>query len=147
MGQARDTMNRLTEAVFRKDMDAMKALYAPDAVVDTPDQGTLRGRDAIAAYVGELMAAFPDATYETTHEHESGDVAIDEGFMVGTHTSPLAGPDGEIAPTGKSVRLRACDVAVVKDGLVTEWRLYFDQLEFLGQLGLLAQEEGAPASS
>lgn len=137
MGQARDTMNRLTDAVFRKDMDALKSLYAPDAVIETPDQGTLRGRDAIASYVGELMAAFPDASYEAVHEHESGDIAIDEGFMVGTHTGPLAAPDGEeIAPTGKSIRLRACDVATVKDGLVTEWRLYFDQLDFLSQLGL-----------
>jgi ketosteroid isomerase-like protein len=140
VGEARDTMNRLTEAVFGKDMEAMKALYAPDAVVETPDQGVLRGRDAIAAYVGELMAAFPDASYEAVHEHESGDVAIDEGFMVGTHTGPLAGPDGEeIAPTGKSVRLRACDVATVRDGLVTEWRLYFDQMDFLAQLGLLGE--------
>jgi len=144
MGQARDTMNRLTETLFSKDMDALKQLYAPEAVMETPDQGPVRGRDAIASYVGELMAAFPDASYETGYEHESGDNAIDEGFFVGTHTGPLAGPDGEsIAPTGKAVRMRACDVASIKDGLVTQHRLYFDQIDFLGQLGLLPEQERA----
>ena len=108
MGQARDTMNRVTEAIFSKDSEAIKNMYTPDAVMETPDQGPVRGRDAIAAYLGEFIAAFPDASYETAYEHESGDNAIDEGFLVGTHTGPLAGPDGEsIAPTGKAVR-HAC---------------------------------------
>jgi hypothetical protein len=88
-------------------MEALKQLYAPDAVMETPDQGSVRGRDAIAAYVGELMTAFPDASYQTGYE--SGDDAIDEGFFVGTHT-PLAGPDGEgIAPTGKAEFAAAAD--------------------------------------
>jgi ketosteroid isomerase-like protein len=131
-------MNRLTETLFSRDMDALKELYAADAVLETPDQGQVRGRDAIVAYVGEFITAFPDASYETAYEHESGDDAIDEGFFVGTHTGPLSGPDGEsIAPTGKSVRMRACDVASVRDGLVTNHRFYFDQVDFLGQLGLL----------
>jgi ketosteroid isomerase-like protein len=36
------------------------------------------------------------------------------------------------------VRQRECDVATVRDGLVTSHRFYFDQLDFLGQLGLAA---------
>ena len=141
MGHARDTMNRLTETLFSRDMDALKELYASDAVLETPDQGPVRGRDAIVAYVGEFIAAFPDASYETAYEHESGDDAIDEGFFVGTHTGPLVGPDGEsIAPTGKSVRMRACDVASIRDGLVTNHRFYFDQMDFLEQLGLLPDQ-------
>ena len=144
MSQARDTMNRLTDTLFSKDAEAIKQIYAPDAVMETPDQGTVRGREAIAAYLGELMTAFPDARYESAHEHESGDVAIDEGFFVGTHTGPLPGPDGEtIAPTGKAVRMRACDIATIRDGLVTQHRLYFDQMDFLGQLGLLPQEDAS----
>jgi hypothetical protein len=32
----------------------MKALYAPDAVAETPGQGTINGRDQIAAYLAEF---------------------------------------------------------------------------------------------
>jgi hypothetical protein len=71
------------------------------------------------------------------HAHESGNTAIDEGYFVGTHTGPLPSPTGEsIPPTGKAVRVRACDIATVENGVVTSHRFYFDQMEFLGQLGL-----------
>jgi ketosteroid isomerase-like protein len=137
MGEAREVMDRLTEAVFKKDREALTALYAPDAVAETPDQGTISGRDAIDAYLGELFEAFPDASYESVHEHESGDTAIDEGYFVGTNTGPLIGPTGEtIEGTGNSVRIRACDIATVESGVVTSHRFYFDNMDFLGQLGL-----------
>src|SRR3954453_10674555 len=37
----------------------VESLPAPDALAETPDQGTIRGRDAIAAYLAEFGAAFP----------------------------------------------------------------------------------------
>jgi len=137
MGEARQVMDRVTETAFDEDQEAVKKLYAPDAVAETPDQGTVRGPDAIAAWFGQFSAAFPDASWESAHKHESGNVAIDEGYVVGTHTGPLAMPGGEsIPPTGKSVRVRGCDAATVEDGLVKSHRFYFDQMELLGQLGL-----------
>jgi ketosteroid isomerase-like protein len=136
MGEARDVMDRLTKALFSKDLEAVKELYAPDAVAETPDQGTIRGRDAIVAYLGEMMAAFPDSSYESAQEHESGDTAIDEGYFAGTNTGPLATPAGDIPATGRRVRVRACDALTVKDGLATSHRFYFDRVDFLEQLGL-----------
>ena len=61
MGEAREVMDRLTDAAVKGDSEALKALYAQDAVAETPDQGTITGRDQIAAYLGEFSAAFPDA--------------------------------------------------------------------------------------
>ena len=137
MGEARQVMDRVTEAAFAEDQDALKKLYAPDAVAETPDQGTVSGADAIAAWFGQFATAFPDASWESVHNHESGNVAIDEGYVVGTHTGPLPMPGGEsIPPTGKSVRVRGCDAATVEQGLVTSHRFYFDQMELLEQLGL-----------
>lgn len=141
MGEAREVMDRVTKAFFSKDLEAAKDLYAPDAVAETPDQGTISGREAIIAYIGEMVAAFPDAEYESAHEHEAGDTAIDEGYFVGTHTGPLSTPTGESIPaTGKRVRLRAIDAATVENGVVTSHRFYFDQMEFLSQLGLAPEE-------
>ena len=103
----------------------------------TPDQGELRGRDQIVAYHRELREAFPDARYEQVAAHETGNVAIDEGFVVGTHAGALTGLSGDVAATDKHVRVRACDVATVEDGVITNHRFYFDQLELLNQLGLV----------
>ena len=140
MGEARNLMNRITEAVVDGDAEALRSVYAPEAVIETPDAGSLTGHDAIIDYLMQFAEAFPDASWESRQEHETGDTAIDEGYFVGTHSGPLTAPTGEtIEPTGKHVRLRACDVATVSGGRVTTHRFYFDQMEFLGQLGLVPE--------
>ena len=140
MGEAREVMNRITAALDAQDVEAAAECYATDAVAETPDQGQIRGRDAIAEYFRQLTDAFPDVRYEPQHGHESANVAIDEGYVVGTHTAPLSLPSGESVPaTGKEIRVRSCDIVSVEDGLVTSHRFYFDQMEFLGQLGLLPE--------
>jgi ketosteroid isomerase-like protein len=137
MGEPRKVMNRVTEAVTSNDLETLKELYAQNAVIETPDQGTISGRDAIVAYLGGFAAAFPDLSWESTHEHESGNTAIDEGYVLGTHTGTLEAPTGESIPaTGKRLRVRSIDAATVENGVVTSHRFYFDQLDFLGQLGL-----------
>jgi ketosteroid isomerase-like protein len=137
MGQAREVMDRVTEAAMSNDAETLKQPYAPDAVAETPDAGTLRGGEAITAWFTGFAEAFPDASWESSQAHECGDTAIDEGYLVGTHTGSLRLPDEQSIPaTGKSVRIRGCDAATVQNGRVTSHRFYFDQVEFLGQLGL-----------
>jgi steroid delta-isomerase-like uncharacterized protein len=132
----RSWIDSLTRAV-KGDSEALKALYAKDAVAETPDQGTITGRDQIAAYLGEFSAAFPDAAWEDRYKHEAGDTAIDEGHFVGTYTGSMKGPNGETIPaTGRRVRARECDVVTVENGVVTSHRFYFDVQDWLTQLGL-----------
>jgi ketosteroid isomerase-like protein len=94
----------------------------------TPDQGEIRGRDAIRGYLKGQVDGFPDGGYEYIQKHEAGNVAIDEGYLTGTHTGSLAMPTGEsFAPTGKQIRVRRCDIASVQGGLITAHRFYFDR--------------------
>jgi len=138
VGEARKVLDRITGAMTSHDLEALGRMYAPDAVAVTPDQGEIRGREQIVNYLEQFNDAFPDLRFEPLHAHESGDTAIDEGFVVGTHTEPLPMPNGEsLPPTGRQIRVRSVDVATVEDGAVTSHRFYFDQMEFLGQLGLL----------
>ncbi len=140
MGQAREVMDRLNKAMEAKDKETLARSYAADAVAYTPDKGELRGRDAITSYLFELWDAIPDVRYEQTGRHEAGDVAIDEGIVIGTNTGPLLMPSGEtMEPTGKQLRIRSCDVATVENGEITSHRFYFDQVEFLSQLGLMEE--------
>jgi len=98
VGEAREVMDRVTDAILKGDSEALKALYAQDAVAETPDQGTITGRDQIAAYFREFVAAFPDNAWEERYKHEAGDTAIDEGYIVGTNTGSMTGPNGETFP-------------------------------------------------
>ena len=82
MGEAREVMDRVTDAILKGDLEALKGLYAQDAVAETPDQGAITGRGQIAAYLAEFGTAFPDSSWEERYKHEGGDTAIDEGVFV-----------------------------------------------------------------
>jgi ketosteroid isomerase-like protein len=146
MGQAREVMDGITNAVVMGDEAALRQLYAADAVAETPDVGRIQGGGAIAEYLMSFPRAFPDASWEALATHECDDTAIDEGWFVGTHTGALSTPDGEIAPTNKRLRLRECDVLTVKDGVAVSHRFYYDQLEFMTQLGLMESTTSAVAA-
>jgi ketosteroid isomerase-like protein len=138
VGEAREVMDRVTEAVRAQDIEALKNLYAEDAVLETPDRGKIEGREEAVEYMAEFARAFSDIEFESLRKYESGDTAIDEGVFVGTHSEALVGPDGqEIPPTGKRIRVREADSATVEGGAVMSHRFYFDQMDFLAQLGLL----------
>ncbi|MFD0369583.1 MULTISPECIES: ester cyclase [unclassified Streptomyces] len=140
MGEARDVMDRLTEAVTHSDLTTLAELYAEDAVAVTPDEGELHGRDAIVEYWRTMTESIPEATFTPLHQYETDDTAIDEGIFSGVNTGPIQLPDGETLPaTGRTVTIRGTDLATVRDGRIESYRLYFDQMEFLDQLGLLPQ--------
>lgn len=142
MGQAREVMDRLTDALTaHPDMKAIGELYAEDAVAFTPDEGEIRGRDRIVEYWRQMTEAVPEARFETLHAYETGDTAIDEGIFSGRNTGPLQLPNGEtLPPTQKEIRIRGVDIATVANGKIVDYRLYFDEMDFLGQLGLLPEE-------
>jgi steroid delta-isomerase-like uncharacterized protein len=133
---ARQTFDRLTAAVNTHDAEAAARCYGADAVMVSPE-GEVKGRDQIAAWHRQYVEAFPDLRITSRNKFGSGDEVADEWSLTGTNTGPLAMPDGTSIPaTGKSVSLRGCDAATVKDGQIVNHRLYYDQLEMLTQLGL-----------
>jgi ketosteroid isomerase-like protein len=137
MGEARAVMDRVTDAAFSGDVEALRDCYADDVTAVTPDAGELQGPEAIIGWIAQFTEAMPDARWESVYKHEAGDTAIDEGYVVGTNTGPLQLPTGEtLAATGKRVRVRGSDAATVQNGRITSHRFYYDQMEFLGQLGL-----------
>ena len=136
MGQARETMDRITEAILAGDRDVLRQQYADDAVGEAPDAGRLEGGDAIVEYVLSFRQAFPDLSWEAEATFESTDSALDEGRLVGTHTGTLSSPEGDVPPTGKRLRLRECDVITVRDGRAVSHRFHYDRLDLASQLGL-----------
>lgn len=143
MGRARELLDRCTAGVLAGNLAALRQVYAQDAVAESPD-GRLVGSDAIAEWLIGFGRAFPDLSIELTATLESGDRAIDEGYVVGTNTGPLTTPDGEMPATGKAIRVRECDVLTERDGVAISHHFYWDQLDFLAQLGLAEQTINLP---
>jgi ketosteroid isomerase-like protein len=149
MTEAREVMDQLldrdnwltTVGLEDRDLEAAAKLLASDVVAVTPGVGQIEGRERLVDHTRQFMDAFPDLQYESRHKYESGNAAIDLGRYVGTNTGPLPLPSGESIPaTGKIVKLRSCAIATVEGGLITHYEIYFDQMEMLGQLGLLPDQ-------
>jgi ketosteroid isomerase-like protein len=138
MGEARELMDRLTEETLGGNLDALRDIYAPDCVATTPDAGTLNGVDAVIEWNRTYLEAFSDLRYESMQKFETAECAVDQGELIGTHTGTLKSPDGQnIPPTGKQVRTRSADIATVRNGKIVRHDFYYDQLDFLSQLGLM----------
>ena len=130
---------KVQEVYDSRDMAAFAQLYAEDATLFMPGEPEpIQGREAIEKNQAAAFRAMPDMSVKFTLISISGKYIVFEGVSQGTFTGPLATPAGDIPPTGKSASLRlACILKVNADGLVEEDRTYFDNLDFMKQLGLI----------
>jgi len=136
------------EAMRRSDageLDGFVALQAPDCTWSTPS-GELHGRDELREYLGVWLAGFPtDRVHALDRVVEIDGTVYAEGTFNGVNEGEMATPQGVLPATGRPVAMRFAivvdvDVAAGWAGAV---RLYFDQLGFLGQLGLLPEPTAA----
>ena len=139
MANARQTVERHIAAFNAKDQDAEP--WSADAELVTPG-GRFEGREQVLGFLKVYWDAFPDARLEITRSIEDGELATVEGMMIGTQTGALQTPDGEIPPTGRGVQIRWMSMYEVRGDEIASEHLYFDQVEFMTQLGVMS---GAPA--
>jgi ketosteroid isomerase-like protein len=122
------------------DIDAALSACSEELETVDPGMGTVYGIDPFREYLQTFKRAMPDAGAIVEQLYETGDSVIVEGRFVGTHTGPLATPDGDIDPTGASVDLRFADVSRVVAGRIVSYHTYYDQLDLLTQLGLMGAD-------
>lgn len=121
------------DAFNAHDIDAFRAVWADDVVERFPD-GSVTGKEALAAYMQELFAALPDARMELVSVAEAGQEVFIQWKLTGTHTG--AAFQG-IATTGKSLALDGFDRITVRDGRMASNFVVFDRMQFGQQLGML----------
>lgn len=136
MPDARDVILKHIAAVNDRDSDAEP--WAADAELVAPG-GHANGRDAVIGLLGVFHEAFPDIHLEIKQLLTDGPAAAAEGTLTGTHAGVLHAPNGDVAPTGRAVELRWAAVYVTEGETLKSEHLFFDQMDFLGQLGLLPQ--------
>jgi steroid delta-isomerase-like uncharacterized protein len=128
------------EAIARRDVEAMAALWAPDGVDHIAGQVDAAGPDGVRAYFRELFAAFPDLALTVRSTVAAGDREAVHWTATATHLGPLWG----VEPTGARVELEGIDILQVRDGLIVRNDAVVDSLSVAREVGLLPNG-GSPA--
>jgi uncharacterized protein (TIGR02246 family) len=110
-------MRTFTACIDARDLDALVALYEPDAVFEPQAGVVVHGHDAIRVALAELLAAEPTMTATTVQVLEAGDIAlvINEWSMTGT------------APDGSEIRQGGCSADVVRRQADGGWLVVVDK--------------------
>jgi steroid delta-isomerase-like uncharacterized protein len=138
MADVIEIARRHDDAFNSHDADRRVAIEAPDIEFVMPGGVTLRGHDQVKEVVRAFWEALPDARISPDDLVAAGNVVVVEGTIAGTHTGTFRTPQGEIPPSGNPVTLRYAAVKRFRDDRLVSEHLYFDQLEFLQQLGALS---------
>lgn len=120
------------------DISRLVELMSPDVEFTDPT-GTSRGRAAMAERLTAQAEAFSQNHTEIKTLANCSDTVTLELVVTTTHTGTLRAPQGDVPATGKTISIPYCNVVRIEAGLVDSVHLYFDQLEFMAQLGLLPQ--------
>lgn len=124
-------------AYNEKNWDRIRTLLTSDFVYD--EVGTQRktqGIDQVISLWQGWATALPDSKCTFNHAVVSGNTVVLELTWQGTHKGQLQTPKGPIAPTGKRIEIRACDVVQLEGEKTKLQRHYFDMGTLLQQLGV-----------
>ena len=121
--EAQGILEHHRHALNRHDIDALTAMYAEDAVLESPMFKTVRGRAAIGESFERLFALFPD--YSITMRDPlfiwEGDRAAEFSTVTGTQRVALFG----LPPTGQPIEYHAARLFAFRDSLIAhEQRIY-----------------------
>ena len=134
MPDARDVI--LKHIAAFNDRDSAADPWAADAEMTAPG-AQISSRDAVIGFIGVFQEAFPDLRLDVKQLLSDGTAAAAEGTMTGTHDGVFHTPNGDVAPTGRAIELRWAAVYATDGETLKSEHLFFDQMELLGQLGLL----------
>lgn len=136
MGDLESSVRKFYERFSAGDLDGASSVFHDDVVTVEPGIGRAETLAEWRAYGEAFRRACPDAHMAVHSLVESGDTVAVEATFAGTFTGPLASPQGEIPPTGVAFELAFGDFFHFRDGRVSEHHVYYDQVAFMGALGL-----------
>jgi hypothetical protein len=135
-----ETFDTLDFVVFtNQEWTRLHESHDKDVVVNWPDGHQTNGIDV---HIKDLKALFVYAPDTAIKVHPikfgSGEFTAVTGVMTGTFTKPMPAGDGKlIQPTGKAFSIPMCTVGHWKNGVMVEEWLYWDNLTYLKQIGIM----------
>ena len=140
MADAKQVASAYFDAIARRDVEAMAALWAPDGEEHIAAQVDAIGPGGVREYFTALFAALPDLDTEVRSTVSEGDLAAVHWVASGTQLGSLWG----VEPTGARVSFEGIDMLRVRDGLIVRNDAVPDSMSVARQLGLLP-DGGSPA--
>lgn len=137
-GMGEQLAKTFVAGVASRDPATWAAMFTDDARYSIPDAPEpVRGREALDAMASMFFTAFPDMEFEVRRVIEQGNVVVLEAATMGTFTGPMATPEGDVPPTGRSYVTPLVAICELTDtGLIAECREYYDPAGFAAQIGL-----------
>jgi steroid delta-isomerase-like uncharacterized protein len=120
-------------------VDAMDAAMSPGVRRDAPGEASDAANLAeLKEVVLSMRAAYPDARVTLDDAYYLEDLSFGFWTFTGTNTG-----EGDMPPTGASVRISGLTVLRFADGRITEEIVYFDNADWLSQLGFTFEPPAA----
>lgn len=131
-------VRRFEDAYNRHDAAAVGACLALDAEGHDPSiPKPMQGREALVAWYRKATTIFPDLKIELVRSTADGLMVAVEYVETSTQKGSFPGRDGKPAQaSGKKISHRMCVVYRIEGGLIKEFRIYFDVLGVMAQLGM-----------
>lgn len=143
MADAREVGAKFVEAFNAHDEARIRELNGENVVFEAPGDVRIEGRDAATEYAMAWLRAFPDAQLIVNNEFADGDWVAQEFTFEGTHEGTLSSPTGDIPATHNRLNGRGAQIFKVEGEVVTNTRLYYDQVQLMTQLGLMPEAVSA----
>jgi steroid delta-isomerase-like uncharacterized protein len=112
----------------------LDSVYADNAVLHTLPE--TKGKVNCAAYYKNYVTGFSNRQFIVKEILASGNKLVKYWQFKGKHTGDFFG----IPATNKDVDVIGCTIATIVNGKITEEQDFFDNLEFLQQLGLMPRQ-------
>jgi ketosteroid isomerase-like protein len=106
-----DLCDQLFSAIMRGDIDAVRAIYSPDAVIWHNNDQIEETPDRNLRVLGWVTKNIKDLRYEEMRRHETPSGFVQQHVLRG------------IAPNGTALEIPACIVCEVKDGSISIQRI------------------------
>ena len=106
--------------------------FTKDVVLHTSPSDVV-GFDSARAYYANYLTGFSNITFTIKDVFGQGDKLVKHWNFKGTHTGNFFG----IPATGKTVSLDGVTLVRMSTGKIAEERDFFDNMEFMTQLGLM----------
>jgi predicted ester cyclase len=142
MGDAVDAGEQYDDAFNAQDEETRKTFLNQNSDLVLPGGMRFQGPDQILQVAQGFWAAFPDGQIIRERHITNGGEAATEGRFVGTHSGPFPTPQGEIPASGNRVEFEYVSLRRVESDKIVSEHLYFDQMGFLQQLGVLPPPSG-----
>jgi hydroxyacylglutathione hydrolase len=133
--EAETVTRRYFEAINARELEAALAMWAEDGSESVHGQGEFAGREGLRTFIGGLLDALPDLSFELVSTTAEGERCGVQWRMTGTFAGP--GMLNGVAPTGHPLTLEGVDLLTVRDGQVVSNEVFMDTMSVARQVGMM----------